>query len=413
MRAKAVLLFLPTVAVICSLACLVHGQQTTIQPEAGMKGLKIGVISPQSGPAAFIGIAVLRGAELAVKNINEKGTSGKGPGGILVGNQRYKLEVASYDDSFDPAKSVAGMRRLVELNQVPVIVGPFGTPQVWACQEVNVQLGVLFDGMSQSDLSRKKGNPLYIQERVPTMYYGDPMAEACIEKGFRKACILTDISESYASHGKRFKQKFESLGGQVLAFETADAKTTTDYHSIMTSIKLKNPDIIFSAMFENGLPANHAFDVGYKGKFLFSSDFDKRTEKIIGLERLEGSLVQARPTTYYARYPEQDKRGHYAAFLKQCTQNNKEDLCVVADISYDQVWMFARAMEIANTVRDAYAIRSACPKALQEGKLPLLYPNNDVLKNGLMVGSADFLLEITGGGFKFVKELQVPKEVLE
>ena len=73
---------------------------------------------------------------------------------------------------------------------------------------------------------------------------------------------------------------------------------------------------------------------------------------------------------------------------------------------HDETYMFARAMEIANTVTDAYAIRAACPKALQEGRLPLNYPNTDVLKNGLMVGDADFLLEIKGGEYKLIKELR-------
>ncbi len=70
-------------------------------------------------------------------------------------------------------------------------------------------------------------------------------------------------------------------------------------------------------------------------------------------------------------------------------------------------------MEIANNVTDPYAIRAACPKALQEGKLPLIYANNDVLKNGLMFGDADFLLEIKGGQYKLLKELKLPRSLLE
>jgi hypothetical protein len=64
-------------------------------------------------------------------------------------------------------------------------------------------------------------------------------------------------------------------------------------------------------------------------------------------------------------------------------------------------------------VTDAYAIRAACAKALQEGKLPLIFPNNDVLKNGLMVGAPELLLEIKGGQYALVKELRVPKDILE
>ncbi len=400
-------------AVIIFLPYLVHAQASS-KTRDEIKTLKIGVISAQSGPIAYMGMSTLRGAETAVKNINAKGTTGSGPG-ILVGKQRYKLEIVSYDDAGDPAKSVAGMRKLAEMYKVPVVLGPFGTPQVWACQEVNVQLGILFNGLSASDQSRKKGNPLYIQERVPGLYFGDPMAQACIEKGYKKACVLTDINEAYVSWGKKFKDKFEALGGQVLAFESVDIKSTTDYHSVMTSFKAKNPDIIFIACYEepSALATNHAIDVGYKGKFLFTSDWSVKAEKIVGLDKIQGTLVQAFTYNYYWKYPERDKRGVFTAFNKQYTDTYKETFAPPATSVYDPAFMFARAMEISGSVTDARAIRAACPKALQEGKLPLIYPNTDVLKNGLMYGAPEVLLEIKGDGYTLLKELLVARAVLE
>ena len=100
MRRRFYVSFLAIAFIVVFLPCLTHAQAT--------KTVKVGVISAQSGPIAFMGTSVLRGVETAVKNINEKGTLGKGPGGLLVGNQRYKLEIANYDDAGDPAKSVAG-----------------------------------------------------------------------------------------------------------------------------------------------------------------------------------------------------------------------------------------------------------------------------------------------------------------
>jgi hypothetical protein len=35
------------------------------------------------------------------------------------------------------------MRKLVEMYKVPVILGPFGSPQMFACQEINQGLKVL------------------------------------------------------------------------------------------------------------------------------------------------------------------------------------------------------------------------------------------------------------------------------
>ncbi|HME45311.1 MAG TPA: ABC transporter substrate-binding protein [Syntrophorhabdales bacterium] len=385
------------------------------QAAAPTKTVKVGVVSAHSGTIAFYGLSVLRTVELAVKDINERGTIGQGPG-ILVGNQRYKLEVVSYDDSADPAKSVAGMRRLAEMYKVAVVFGPQGTPNTWACQEINVGLNVLFVGMSASDLSRKKGNPLYIQERSPTLYFGDPMAQACIDRGFKKAAVLTDVNEAYQSWGKRFKEKFESLGGQIVGFETVDIKTITDYHSIMTSFKAKNPDIIFITMYEEpmALAATHALDVGYKGKFLFNSEWINKAEKILPLDRIEGSLVEAMLWTFYRKYHELDKRGFQTAYIKQYRAAYGDEPALTGPAIHDPVYyMMARAMELSGSVTDAKAIRAACPKALQEGKLPLIFPNNDVLKNGLMVGAPELLLEVKGGQYKLLQELRVPKSVLE
>jgi len=379
-----------------------------------LKTVKVGAISPQSGSNAYFGLSVFRSVELAVKNINEKGTSGQGPG-ILVNGERYKLDVVSYDDGGDPAKSVAGMRRLVEMNKVPVIFGPFGTPASWACQEVNTGMGVLFCGMSASDLSRKKGNPLYFQERLPAIYWGDPMAQACIDKGYKKVCIIADVNEAYSSWAKRFQKKFETLGGKVLGFETIDSKSMTDYHSIMTSFKTKNPDIIFLSLYEEpqALAASHALDVGYKGKFFLNSDWGKKSEKIVGLDRLEGSLVEATQWMFYQAHPEQDKKGYLTAYLKQYKKAYGNIPAQPGAHIYGVVYMVARAMEIAGTVTDAKAIRAAAPKALQEGKLPLIFPNTDVLKNGLIYGAPDFLLEIKKGDYALIQELQVSKETLE
>lgn len=397
---------------ILTILTLLTGSQTSAAKD--LQTIKVGVVSPLSGSNAYFGMSILHSVELAIKNINEKGTTGSGSG-ILVNGQRYELKIVSYDDGGSPAKSVAGMRRLVEMSKVPVIFGPFGTPATWACQEINVGLGVLFSGMSASDLSRKKGNPLYFQERLPAIYWGDPMAEACIERGYKKACIIADVNEAYTSWAERFKNKFESLGGRILGFETIDSKSMTDYHSVMTSFRAKGPDIIFLSLYEEpqALAASHALDIGYKGKFLLNSDWGKKSENIVGLDRLEGSLVEATQWMFYQAHPDQDKNGYLTEYLKQYRNSYGDIPAQPGAHIYGVVYMVARSMEMAGTVTDAAAIRAAAPKALQEGRLPLIFPNTDVLDNGLIYGAPDFLLEIKNGDYTLVRELQVPRELLE
>jgi branched-chain amino acid transport system substrate-binding protein len=408
MRRRFYVSFLAMAFILVFLPCLVHAQAA--------KTVKIGALSPHTGPVAYFGLSVFRSVELAAKNINEKGPlKTPGPGGIQVGGERYKLEVVSYDDGGNPANSVSGMRKLVEMHKVPVIFGPFGTPATMACQEVNVGLNVLFSGLSASDQVRRKGNPLYFQERMPALYWGEPMGEAAYQKGFRKACVISDINEAYVSWAKKFQSKFESLGGKVLAFETVDTKATTDYHSVMTSFKAKGADIIFLSFYEEpaALAASHALDVGYKGKFMLNSDWGKKSEKIVGLDRLQGSLVESSHWMYYQAYPDRDKEGYLTRYLKQYKEIYGDIPAQPGSHIYGMIYTVARAMELANNVTDPKAIRAAAPQALREGKLPLIYPNTDILHNGLVYGAPDYLLEIKGNGYTFIRELQVPKNVLE
>jgi hypothetical protein len=120
---------------------------------------------------------------------------------------------------------------------------------------------------------------------------------------------------------------------------------------------------------------------------MYTSEWGAKSEKIVGLDKIQGSLVQAMNYTYYRKYPDRDKRGVFTAFHKQYMGTYKEEYAQPATSIYDPALMFARAMEIAGSVTDAKAIRAACPKALQEAKLPLIYQNIDVLKNGLMWGA--------------------------
>ncbi|MBN2040545.1 MAG: ABC transporter substrate-binding protein [Spirochaetes bacterium] len=379
------------------------------------KTVKVGVISPRSGPVAYFGLSIYRSVEMAIENINKNGTFGNNGPGIKVGNQRYQIEVESYDDGANPSKSVAGMRRLVEMYNVPVIFGPFGTPATWACQEVNMKLNVLFAGLSASDKSRKKGNTLYFQERLPAIYWGSPMAEAAIKKGYKRVCIVADVNEAYTSWAQKFQTRFEKLGGKVLGFEIIDSKNITDYHSIMTSFNAKKPDIIFLSLYEEpqALAASHAMDIGYKGKFFLNSDWGKKSEKIVGLDRLEGSLVEATQWMYYQAHPEKDTKGYLTEFLKQYKKKYGDIPAQPGAHIYGMVYMAVRAMELSGSVDDAKNIRAAAPKALQEGKLPLIFPNTDVLDNGLVYGAPDFLLEIKNGDYVKIQELQVPRKDLE
>src|SRR5262249_13319436 len=81
-------------------------------PAGAQESIKIGFAGALSGPAAFVGVEIKRGAEIAIDEINANG-----------GIKGRKLVVTSRDDEHNPVKTVAQYRELVEREKVVAIVG--------------------------------------------------------------------------------------------------------------------------------------------------------------------------------------------------------------------------------------------------------------------------------------------------
>jgi len=101
-----------------ALAAMTYGAaaQKKYDPGASDTEIKIGNIIPYSGPASAYG--VIGHAEAAYfKMINEQG-----------GVNGRKINFISYDDAYSPPKTVEQARKLVESDEVLLIVNPLGTP---------------------------------------------------------------------------------------------------------------------------------------------------------------------------------------------------------------------------------------------------------------------------------------------
>jgi len=85
--------------------------------------IKIGGISPYSGPASAYGV-IGKTAEAYFKKVNAEG-----------GINGRKITFISYDDAYSPPKTVEQARKLVESDEVLLIFNPLGTPSNTAIQK--------------------------------------------------------------------------------------------------------------------------------------------------------------------------------------------------------------------------------------------------------------------------------------
>lgn len=105
-------------AVIAGLPAVVRAQAAAPGIDMASKTVTVGAFSPVTGPVPFYTI-LTRAAESCFRWANETNALGGG----------WKINYVTFDDGYEPARSVAVTRRLVEESQVFALAAPVGTAQ--------------------------------------------------------------------------------------------------------------------------------------------------------------------------------------------------------------------------------------------------------------------------------------------
>jgi branched-chain amino acid transport system substrate-binding protein len=122
--------------------------------------LKIGGIGSLTGGGSAWGLAIQRGAQLAIDEVRSRG-------GLKVGGKSYLPELLMYDDSYTGQGGKTAMERLLFQDKVSFVVGPIGSPAVLgvvgALDEARTNSGVkaiaLTNGASLEILKNKYSAP--------------------------------------------------------------------------------------------------------------------------------------------------------------------------------------------------------------------------------------------------------------
>lgn len=97
---------------------LARAQQAAPGIDMASKTVTVGAFTPVTGPVPFYAI-LTHAAEACFKWANETNALGGG----------WKINYVTYDDGYEPARSVAVSRRLVEENRIFALAAPVGTAQ--------------------------------------------------------------------------------------------------------------------------------------------------------------------------------------------------------------------------------------------------------------------------------------------
>lgn len=216
--------------------------------------IKIGVFEPLTGTNAAGGEMTVEGIKLANQLFPE--VLGKKVELIIVDNKSEKQEAAN------------AVERLVSKDKVNVIIGSYGSSLSMAGGPIAKDAGIPVIGCSPTNPAVTLGNDYYFRVCFIDPFQGTVMANYAVEKlGAKTAAIVQDVQQDYSvGLNNYFEKSFKQLTGNENAivakvnYNTGDK----DFSSQLTSIKAKNPDVIFAPgnFLESGILVQKARELG-------------------------------------------------------------------------------------------------------------------------------------------------------
>lgn len=96
---------------------------------AAAEDVKLGMITPLTGASSVVGLDMQRGAELAVKRINDgyKVPTTDGAGVDLKGLLGGTVQLLVEDNESRPASAMDAVRKLVNTDRVPIVIGEYSS----------------------------------------------------------------------------------------------------------------------------------------------------------------------------------------------------------------------------------------------------------------------------------------------
>jgi len=217
----------------------------------GDKTLTLGVTLPLSGGSAADGQPALKGAQLAVDEINAKG-----------GIAGYKIKVLPLDHAvngkYNEQQAAQDMQTFVNDAAVMGIVGPYnsavGKVQIpigndaglLQCSPANTNQGLTKPEFGGKDLRKNKPDKIaYIRVAATDDIQGPAMAAYAFNTlKLKSVLVVDDVTTFGKGVADTFQAKYEELGGTI-ADRVGAGADTTDFNAIITAAKTKNPEGVY------------------------------------------------------------------------------------------------------------------------------------------------------------------------
>ncbi|MBB3214269.1 branched-chain amino acid transport system substrate-binding protein [Herbaspirillum sp. Sphag1AN] len=301
--------------------------------------VKIGHVAPITGPNAHIGKDNENGAQMAIDELNAKGT--------MIGGKKVVFQLVAEDDASDPKQATAVAQKLVDA-QVKGVIGHMNSGTTIPASKIYFDAGI-------PQISPSATNPKYTQQGFNTAFrvvandgqLGGVLGRYAIAQLKGKNIAVIDDRTAYGQGvAEEFRKSAIAAGGTIVATQFTTDKAI-DFNAILTSIKSKSPDLVFfGGMDAVAGPMLRQMDqLGIKAKFM-GGDGICTTElpALAGAGLKDGEVVcaEAGGVTPAGKKALDDFKAAYQKKFKQ-------EVVIYAPYTYDALMTMVEAMQKAGS----------------------------------------------------------------
>ncbi|MDH3664714.1 MAG: ABC transporter substrate-binding protein [Alphaproteobacteria bacterium] len=200
--------------------------------------LKIGSLGVMSGPAAGWGGVMCQTAQTHAAIVNDDG-------GVLIGDQKYKIEIECYDTRMDPKVAQTGAERLVSEEGIRYVLGPnvdSTAASVKPVMEANASINFPYafsKELYEPPASNSVLGMVASYQVAPLIY--EYMRD---ERGVKTIAFIARNDADPLNQRTQALKIAEGLGLEVVVSDLTYEPGTTDFFPIMTNVVAANPDQI-------------------------------------------------------------------------------------------------------------------------------------------------------------------------
>ena len=314
--------------------------------EGGQDGeeIVIGALLPLTGGISTFGESAKNGAELFLEQINANG-----------GIDGKKVVIKYEDDEGDPTKAISAYDKLVNQEEVSMIVGPLtsGCANAVGPKATVDGIPLISPTGTETNLTKNGGEYVFrtcyidsVQGQVISKY-------AVKEMGAKTMAILYNVGSDYSKGiAETIKAEFEAAGGKVVQYASYN-DGDKDFSAQLTNTKSANPDVIALPDYYNvvSIIADQAKKAGIEAPFIGGDGWDSPELVNLGGSALDGSV-------FVNHYSPDDTDPAVQSFVNSYKEKYGSTPDAFAALTYSTLQLYQAAIESSGST-DGAAVKDA------------------------------------------------------